>query len=110
MAVLDRMLPKLKSEGHRVVLFSQFNGSLDCLEDYLVMRGYTFRWGSHTRQWCNMTHLFDKQGMTLTSKICDIDKLKLRSFCLLDETLSLWGQCRCVCVQCWGRNCMVVLL
>ncbi|GAX78544.1 hypothetical protein CEUSTIGMA_g5984.t1 [Chlamydomonas eustigma] len=43
MKVLDRLLEKLKSRGHRVVLFSQFNIMLDVIEDYLIYRGYKYR-------------------------------------------------------------------
>lgn len=38
--VLDRLLGLLLRRGHRVVLFSQFNMTLDILEDYLNMRGH----------------------------------------------------------------------
>ena len=40
--MLDRLLLKLQSEGHRVVLFSQFTGVLDILVDYLELRGFLF--------------------------------------------------------------------
>jgi SNF2 family DNA or RNA helicase len=40
LAVLDRLLSKLKSRGHRVVLFSQFTMMLDILGDYLEQAGY----------------------------------------------------------------------
>ena len=43
MAVLDKLLSKLKPKGHRVVLFSQFNMILDIIEDYVRMRGYQYR-------------------------------------------------------------------
>jgi len=36
--VLDRLLVRLKSAGHRVVIFSQFTKTLDILEDYMGMR------------------------------------------------------------------------
>ncbi|XP_014250839.1 SWI/SNF-related matrix-associated actin-dependent regulator of chromatin subfamily A containing DEAD/H box 1 homolog isoform X2 [Cimex lectularius] len=39
---LDEILPKLKSEGHRVVIFSQFLFILDLLEEYLRIRDHTF--------------------------------------------------------------------
>jgi hypothetical protein len=42
MQLLDRLLPKLKAGGHRVVLFSQFTSMLDLLDDYLSMRGYAY--------------------------------------------------------------------
>ena len=40
--VLDRMLPKMKADGHRVLLFSQFTSMLDILEDYCQLRGYEY--------------------------------------------------------------------
>lgn len=43
MMVLDKLLEKLKPEGSRVVLFSQFVIMLDILEDYLIWRGHQYR-------------------------------------------------------------------
>ena len=42
LAVLDLLLCKLHSEGHRVVLFSQFTRALDVIQDYLDLRGFRF--------------------------------------------------------------------
>ena len=42
LAVLDRVLQKLKEGGHRVVLFSQFTSMLDILQDFLTLRGHTY--------------------------------------------------------------------
>lgn len=39
---LDRLLPKLKADGHRVLIFSQFTMMLDVLERYLDIREYGF--------------------------------------------------------------------
>lgn len=39
---LDKLLPKLKSEGHRVLIFSQFTMMLDVLERYLNIRDHTY--------------------------------------------------------------------
>ncbi|GMH49541.1 hypothetical protein TL16_g00544, partial [Triparma laevis f. inornata] len=39
---LDKLLPKLFSGGHRVLMFSQFVMMLDVLEDYLYYKGYDF--------------------------------------------------------------------
>lgn len=39
---LDKMLAKLKNEGHRVLIFSQFVLMLDVLEAYLKIRGYGY--------------------------------------------------------------------
>lgn len=38
MVLIDKLLPKLKSGGHRVLVFSQMVRCLDILEDYLVFR------------------------------------------------------------------------
>lgn len=43
MVILDSLLNMLKSEGSRVVMFSQFVIMLDILEDYLMFRGYKYR-------------------------------------------------------------------
>ncbi|KAE9031569.1 ATP-dependent DNA helicase [Phytophthora fragariae] len=40
--VLDRMLPELKRKGHKVLLFSQMTRMLDILEDYFIMRDYSY--------------------------------------------------------------------
>lgn len=40
--VLDKLLNKLHSAGHRVVIFSQFTRVLDIIGDYLNFRGYEF--------------------------------------------------------------------
>ncbi|KAL0107362.1 hypothetical protein PUN28_015725 [Cardiocondyla obscurior] len=39
---LDKLLPQMKEEGHRVLIFSQFTMVLDVLEEYLSIRGHTF--------------------------------------------------------------------
>ena len=40
--LLDRLLPQLLQQKHRVVMFSQFTSMLDILEDYLTYKGYEF--------------------------------------------------------------------
>lgn len=39
LAVLDRLLTRLRAGGHRIVLFSQFTSMLDVLQEYLKQRG-----------------------------------------------------------------------
>lgn len=39
---LDELLPKLKSEGHRVLIFSQFVMMLDIMEHYLKIRKHGY--------------------------------------------------------------------
>ena len=40
--LLDKLLPKLKAGGHRVLIFSQFKIMLDIIEDYLALRTFKF--------------------------------------------------------------------
>lgn len=42
MVLIDKLLPKLKANGHRVLIFSQMVRCLDILEDYLMYRKYPF--------------------------------------------------------------------
>jgi SNF2 family DNA or RNA helicase len=42
LVLLDKLLPRLKEEGHRVLLFSQFKIMLDVLEDYLTACGMSY--------------------------------------------------------------------
>ncbi len=40
--LLDKLLPKLKQQGHRLLIFSQMVRVLDILEDFLIYRGYKY--------------------------------------------------------------------
>lgn len=40
--ILDKLLPKLQSQGSRVLIFSQMTRMLDILEDYAYWRGYQY--------------------------------------------------------------------
>lgn len=42
MVLIDKLLPKLKDNGHRVLIFSQMVRCLDILEDYLMYKRYPF--------------------------------------------------------------------
>lgn len=42
LVLLDKLLPRLKEQGHRILLFSQFKIMLDILEDYLNSRAFHF--------------------------------------------------------------------
>ncbi|KAH7982014.1 hypothetical protein HPB52_002604 [Rhipicephalus sanguineus] len=42
LVLLDKLLPKLKDGGHRVLVFSQMVRCLDLLEDYLVHKRYPY--------------------------------------------------------------------
>ncbi|ORX51192.1 hypothetical protein DM01DRAFT_1337252 [Hesseltinella vesiculosa] len=43
MILLDKLLTRLKADGHRVLIFSQLVMMLDILSDYLTLRGYAFQ-------------------------------------------------------------------
>eukprot|EP00644_Phytophthora_capsici_P004030 jgi/Phyca11/564754/estExt2_Genewise1.C_PHYCAscaffold_150581 len=40
LVLLDKLLPRLKDTGHRVLIFSQFKIMLDIIQDYLALRRY----------------------------------------------------------------------
>ena len=42
LAVLDKLLHWLRAQGRRVLIFSQFTGLLDILEDYLCAQGWQY--------------------------------------------------------------------
>lgn len=42
LAQLDRLLPKLKSGGHRVLIFCQMTKMLNIIEEYLLRKNYTY--------------------------------------------------------------------
>ncbi|XP_071091615.1 chromodomain-helicase-DNA-binding protein 8-like isoform X2 [Haliotis cracherodii] len=42
MVLMDKLLPKLKQGGHKVLIFSQMIRVLDILEDYLIQRKYLY--------------------------------------------------------------------
>jgi ATP-dependent DNA helicase len=55
MKLLDCLLPALKHDGHKILLFSQMTSLLDIVEDYLMMRNYNY---------CRLdgsTHFLDRQ-------------------------------------------------
>ena len=57
--MLDRMLPRLRADGHRVLLFSQFTSMLDILEDYCEYRDLPFvRLDGNTNRWAAGCRLF----------------------------------------------------
>ncbi len=42
MVVLDKLLTRLKREGHRVLLYSQMTRMIDILEDYMAYRRHKY--------------------------------------------------------------------
>ena len=41
LVLLDKLLPKLQREGHRVLIFSQMVHMIDLIEEYCTYKGYT---------------------------------------------------------------------
>jgi SWI/SNF-related matrix-associated actin-dependent regulator of chromatin subfamily A member 5 len=70
--LLERLLAKLFSGGHRVVLFSQFTSTLDLLEDFLTHKESCSPTPCHTPLPCHTTHhatslaTLHTPGLTLT--------------------------------------------
>jgi SNF2 family DNA or RNA helicase len=50
MVILDKLLAKMKMEGRKTVIFSQFTMTLDIIDDYLNLRRYG--------QWPLRTHAY----------------------------------------------------
>jgi hypothetical protein len=80
--LLQKLLPKLKEEGHRVLLFSQMTRMLDILEDFLSHLGYSFsRCSMLTKHmWCecgNALLLFSSLLQLLVIRGHMIDGLSL---------------------------------
>lgn len=42
MVLLDKLLPRLKQNGHKVLIFSQMIRVLDIIEDYLMQKKLVF--------------------------------------------------------------------
>lgn len=42
LGLLDQLLPRLKAEGHRLLIYFQMTRMIDLMEDYLVKKGYTY--------------------------------------------------------------------
>lgn len=42
LVLVDKLLPKLKRDGHKVLIFSQMIRVLDIIEDYLVLKRFSY--------------------------------------------------------------------
>uniref|UniRef100_A0AAY4ENF1 SWI/SNF related, matrix associated, actin dependent regulator of chromatin, subfamily a, member 1 n=1 Tax=Denticeps clupeoides TaxID=299321 RepID=A0AAY4ENF1_9TELE len=58
MVALDKLLPKVKEQGSRVLIFSQMTRVLDILEDYCMWRGYEYYAQTHTIQTHNYINIY----------------------------------------------------
>ncbi len=54
LVLLDKLLPRLKAGGHKVLIFSQMVRCLDILEDYLIHKRYSFRSVTSDIEMCDL--------------------------------------------------------
>jgi len=52
LVLIDKLLPKLKAGGHRVLIFSQMVRCLDILEDYLIQRRWEQQYNAILNKQC----------------------------------------------------------
>lgn len=55
--LLDRILPKLKRTGHRVLVFCQMTQCMTIIEDYLTWRGFQYLRSVCLLSYINFTRL-----------------------------------------------------
>lgn len=60
MIVLDKLLDRLKSQGSRVLIFSQMTRMLDILEDYCMWKNYTYHRLDGQTKHCDRTSAIDE--------------------------------------------------
>ena len=70
LAFLAKVLPKLKEKGHRVLIFSQFLGMLDLLEDFLTDIGFTYGRLDGQTATVNRQHMIDEFNSANSSMDC----------------------------------------
>jgi chromodomain-helicase-DNA-binding protein 4 len=70
LSFLAKILPKLKEKGHRVLIFSQFLGMLDLLEDFLVSIGFTYGRLDGQTPTINRQHMIDEFNSENSSMDC----------------------------------------
>lgn len=68
--LLAKMLPKLKANGHRVLIFSQFKLVLDILEDFLIMENHSHCRLDGDTPTLSRTHLIDSYNMPGSDIFC----------------------------------------
>jgi len=47
LVLVDKLLPKLKAGGHKILIFSQMIRVLDIIEDYLIYKQYVITGSAH---------------------------------------------------------------
>ena len=70
MLLLDKLLPKLKEQGHRVLIFSQMTRMLDILEDYLNLRSYGYERIDGSVRGIDRQSAIDRFSSATSDKFC----------------------------------------
>ena len=97
LVLLDKLLPRLKENGHRVLIFSQFKIMLDVLEDYLHSREVNFEridgsiTGNKRQQAIDRFQSPEKEGSTRESPFI---MLLSTVFCIVGMYYSVVSTCR----------------
>ena len=84
MCVLDKLLPKLKEEGSRVLVFCQMTRMLDILEDYCLWREHNyFRLDGNTAHVDRQVHYIELYTRKFSPPALVGKNFYLANFCLL---------------------------
>lgn len=70
MLLLDKLLPKLKQQGHRVLIFSQMTRMLDILEDYLNLREFGYERIDGSVRGIDRQSAIDRFSSATSDKFC----------------------------------------
>ena len=65
LVLVDKLLPKLRANGHRVLIFSQMVRCLDILEDYLIYRFDSFHFNLYFFKTMAVKLAFDLQKISI---------------------------------------------
>ena len=106
MCVLDKLLPRMKEEGSRVLIFCQMTRMLDILEDYCLWREFSyFRLDGNTahvdRQVCAYvcTMCIHVCGCVCVCVcVCTMCMHVCVCVCVYNVHARVWCVCVCVCV------------
>lgn len=76
LVLLDKLLPRLKAGGHKVLIFSQMVRCLDILEDYLIHKRYSFKNVNCEMEMCNLEGNCSQRVLILPSGLSDGSKMR----------------------------------
>lgn len=74
LVLIDKLLPKLKAGGHRVLIFSQMVRCLDILEDYLIQRRWEQQYNTIINKLC-----LPRWPLRLTCELIHIEREEIKT-------------------------------